>query len=111
VNTPTSIQRSQELRRRAKETDALPHSAERMARKITEHRELLELSLSLSMELETALHELGMVMSMLHEAVETFTKDTTGFDWKIAFKDKKNALKHFQAMHGIARYFRLRTQE
>ena len=81
-----------------------------MARKITEHRELIDANFALSTDLQAALHELGMITSMLHEAVETFTRDTTGFDWKKAFKDKPSALKHFQSMHGIARYFRLRTQ-
>lgn len=105
----TTIEKSRKLRLKAKATEAMPHTSQRMAEMLTTRRESLDLNLSFEMELQAVQHELAMLTSQIYELVETSLRDTTGFEWMKAFKDKSKAHKHFQALHAIARYMKLRS--
>jgi hypothetical protein len=106
----TIVRRSQELRRQAQATIAAPHTAQRMADIIQQHRQLLLMNRELEVYVETSQHDLGMLVMQLHELVETSMRDTTGFDWMKAFPEKSRAMRHFQALHSIARYLKLKSQ-
>jgi hypothetical protein len=110
MNEPNSIQRSRALRLRAAATDKLePYEAGKYAAQIEERREALDLILEMDALVSASQHELHMLTMMLHEAVAQFLRDTTGVDWKKGFKEHSHAIRHFQAMHAIARYMKLKS--
>lgn len=104
------VETSRALRKRAKITLESPHTAQRMADIIQQHRQFILSNRELEMYAETLQHDLGMLVMQLAELVETSTRDTTGFDWMKAFPERSKALKHFQALHNIERYLKLRNQ-
>ena len=80
-----------------------------MADIITQHRRLLDTNLKLEFENETIKHEYNMLVQMVADTVQTSLRDIAGTDWRKAFPEKSKALRHFQALHHIARYLKLKS--
>lgn len=104
------IQKSRELRKRAQALKDTPFTAHRMAETIDIGREALLLNEQLEARSEALEHELGMLTTMVYDAVETSLRDTIGFDWMKAFPSRSKASRHFQALHAIARYLKRVSQ-
>lgn len=107
------IQKSRALRLAAKETESMPFSAEKTIRTALEHHELLKLSYQMEAEIQDRDHKLqamqdehATLIAMVYEHVRTLQRDTTGFPWREAFKNKSQAFRHFQSGMALARFLK-----
>jgi hypothetical protein len=106
MNDSDPIVESRALRIRSRETDAAPHTPQRIAAIITERVEALKLNQRLEERTLASERFLATLTMMLHEHVTTSLRDTTGYEWKKAFPSNSKAVRHFQSLHAIAKFLR-----